>query len=34
MVEIDGERGLIEERRNTYVVVLLWDERRLIVPLR
>lgn len=32
VVIIDGEWGRIEEIRTTYVVVRLWDERRLIVP--
>lgn len=32
VVVIDGEWGRIEEIRLTYVVVKLWDERRLIVP--
>lgn len=31
-VIIDGEFGHIEEIRLTYVVVALWDQRRLIVP--
>lgn len=29
---IDGEWGKVEEIRLTYVVVALWDERRLVVP--
>ncbi len=32
VVIIDGEWGRIEEIRLTYVVVRIWDERRLIVP--
>jgi small-conductance mechanosensitive channel len=32
VVIIDGEWGRIEEIRLTYVVVKIWDERRLIVP--
>lgn len=32
VVVIDGEWGRIEEIHTTYVVVKLWDERRLIVP--
>lgn len=32
IVVIDGEWGHIEEIRLTYVVVKVWDERRLIVP--
>lgn len=32
VVIIDGEWGRIEEIRLTYVVVALWDERRLVVP--
>jgi small-conductance mechanosensitive channel len=32
VVIMDGEWGRIEEIRLTYVVVKLWDERRLIVP--
>lgn len=32
VVIMDGEWGRIEEIRLTYVVVNLWDERRLIVP--
>ncbi len=34
VVVIEGEWGRIEEVRNTYIVVALWDQRRLIVPLR
>jgi len=33
VVVIDGEWGRIEEIATTYVVVRIWDERRLIVPL-
>jgi MFS family permease len=33
VVIIDGEWGQIEEIRSTYVVVRIWDLRRLIVPL-
>lgn len=33
VVIIDGEWGRIEEIRLTYVVVRIWDERRLIVPI-
>lgn len=32
VVIIDGEWGRIEEIRMTYVVVAIWDKRRLIVP--
>lgn len=32
VVEIEGELGRIEDIRTTYVVVRIWDERRLIVP--
>lgn len=32
VVIVDGEWGRIEEIRTTYVVVKIWDERRLIVP--
>jgi small-conductance mechanosensitive channel len=32
VVIMDGEWGRIEEIRLTYVVVKIWDERRLIVP--
>jgi small-conductance mechanosensitive channel len=32
VVIIDGEWGRIEDIRTTYVVVKIWDERRLIVP--
>jgi small-conductance mechanosensitive channel len=32
VVIIDGEFGRIEDIRTTYVVVKIWDERRLIVP--
>jgi small-conductance mechanosensitive channel len=32
-VTIDGEFGSVEEIRTTYVVVRLWDGRRLVVPL-
>jgi small-conductance mechanosensitive channel len=32
VVIIDGEWGRIEEIRLTYVVVNIWDERRLVVP--
>lgn len=32
VVIIDGEWGRIEEIRLTYVVVAVWDERRLVVP--
>ena len=34
VVIIDGEWGRIEEIRSTYVVVRIWDERRLVVPLQ
>lgn len=30
---VDGEWGRVEEITATYVVVMIWDERRLIVPL-
>ncbi len=33
VVIIEGEWGWIEEIRTTYVVVRIWDQRRLIVPL-
>jgi len=33
VVIVEGEWGRIEEIRSTYVVVAIWDERRLIVPL-
>lgn len=33
MLIIDGESGRVEELTGSYVVVRLWDERRLIVPL-
>ena len=33
VVIIDGEWGRIEEVRLTYVVVAIWDQRRLIVPI-
>ncbi|MCJ2179274.1 mechanosensitive ion channel family protein [Novosphingobium album (ex Hu et al. 2023)] len=32
VVIIDGEWGRIEDIRTTYVIVKIWDERRLIVP--
>lgn len=32
VVIIDGEWGRVEEIRLTYVVVKIWDERRLVVP--
>lgn len=32
-VHIEGELGTIEEIRLTYVVVRVWDERRLIIPI-
>jgi small-conductance mechanosensitive channel len=32
VVIIDGEWGRIEDIRTTYVVVRVWDERRLVVP--
>lgn len=32
-VFINGEMGTIEEINSTYVVVRIWDERRLVVPL-
>ena len=34
VVIIDGEWGRIEEITATYVVVKIWDERRLVVPLQ
>lgn len=34
IVIIDGEWGRIEEITSTYVVVRIWDQRRLIVPLQ
>ena len=33
VVIIQGEWGRIEEITGTYVVVRIWDERRLVVPL-
>jgi small-conductance mechanosensitive channel len=33
IVVINGEWGKVEEISSTYVVVLIWDQRRLIVPL-
>lgn len=32
LVLIDGEQGRVEDIRTTYVIVRLWDERRLVVP--
>ncbi|WP_120076456.1 mechanosensitive ion channel family protein [Aurantiacibacter odishensis] len=32
VVIVDGEWGKIEDIRTTYVVVRIWDERRLVVP--
>jgi len=32
VVILDGEWGRIEDIRTTYVVVVLWDQRRLVVP--
>lgn len=32
VVIIDGEWGRIEDIRTTYVIVKIWDERRLVVP--
>lgn len=34
VVIIEGEWGRIEEIHNTYVVVAIWDQRRLVVPLQ
>jgi small-conductance mechanosensitive channel len=34
VVIVEGEWGRIEEITSTYIVVAIWDERRLIVPLR
>jgi small-conductance mechanosensitive channel len=34
VVVIEGEWGKIEEITSTYVVVSIWDERRLVVPLQ
>lgn len=34
MVVVEGEFGKIEEIARTYVVVAIWDQRRLIVPLQ
>jgi small-conductance mechanosensitive channel len=34
VVVVQGENGRVEEITGTYVVVKLWDERRLIVPLQ
>lgn len=33
-VRINGEFGHVEEIKTTYVVIRLWDQRRLIVPLK
>jgi small-conductance mechanosensitive channel len=33
VVVIDGQWGWVEEIRSTYVVVRIWDQRRLVVPL-
>ena len=33
VVVVQGEWGRIEEITNTYVVIKIWDERRLVVPL-
>ncbi|BBC71765.1 membrane protein [Altererythrobacter sp. B11] len=33
VVIVDGEWGRIEDIRTTYVVVKIWDERRLVVPM-
>ncbi len=33
VVIVEGEWGRIEEIRNTFVVVCIWDRRRLVVPL-
>lgn len=32
MVKIEGEVGVVEDIRTSYVIVRTWDERRLIVP--
>ncbi|HIV58440.1 MAG TPA: mechanosensitive ion channel [Candidatus Stackebrandtia faecavium] len=32
IVEIEGEWGKVEDVRLSYVVVLIWDERRLVLP--
>ncbi|RZL02175.1 MAG: mechanosensitive ion channel [Rubrivivax sp.] len=34
VVIVEGEWGRVEEINSTYVVVKLWDERRLVVPLQ
>jgi len=34
VVIVEGEWGRVEEIRSTYVVVRIWDERRLVVPLQ
>lgn len=34
VVIVEGEWGRIEEITSTYIVVAIWDERRLVVPLR
>ncbi|HSV69900.1 MAG TPA: mechanosensitive ion channel family protein [Methylibium sp.] len=34
VVIVEGEWGVIEEITGTYVVVRIWDERRLVVPLQ
>jgi small-conductance mechanosensitive channel len=33
VVIVEGEYGLVEEVSSTYVVIRIWDQRRLIVPL-
>ena len=33
LVHFEGETGVIEEINLTYVVIALWDERRLVVPI-
>ena len=33
MVVVENERGVVEEISLTYVVVQLWDQRRMIVPI-
>src|SRR5438876_97308 len=34
VVIVEGEWGVIEEILSTYVVVRIWDDRRLVMPLR
>jgi small-conductance mechanosensitive channel len=32
LVSIEGQTGTVEDIRSTYVIVRMWDERRLVVP--